>query len=107
MEIVRSVAHEYGWPDFQPESRSITKVDPRIFDSLVGEYKSPFGVFTVTREGDGLFAASDRQPKTRLYPASEREYFLTVAKVSVTFGVDAMEMVLHQDGHDVVAKRIR
>jgi CubicO group peptidase (beta-lactamase class C family) len=111
MEIVRSVAHEYGWPDFEPESRSVSKVDAKIFDSRVGEYKSPFGVFRVTREGDELFAESAGQPKTRLYAAGEREYFLTVAKVSVTFGTDtegkATEMVLHQSGHDVAAKRVR
>ncbi len=59
----------------------------------------------MTREGDKLFAESAAQPKTRLYPASEREYFLTVAKVRVTFRTD--EMVLHQSGHDVVAKRVR
>ncbi len=110
MEIVRGVAREYGWPDFQPESRSLAKVDPKIFDSYAGEYQSQFGVFTVTREGDRLFAELTGQPKVRLYPASDREYFLTVVEATFTFDIDAQgkanQLTLHQNGNNVTAKRI-
>ncbi len=110
MEIVRSVAREYAWPDFQPESRGLAKVDPKIFDSYVGEYQSQFGVFTITREGDRLFAELTGQPKVRLYPASDREYFLTVVEATVTFDVDAQgktnQLTLHQNGNNVTAKRV-
>jgi CubicO group peptidase (beta-lactamase class C family) len=110
MEIVRSVAHEYGWPDFQPEVHSLAKVDPKIFDSYVGEYQSQLGVFTITREGDRLFAQLTGQPKFRLYPASEHEYFLTVVEATVTFDVDvqgkATQLTLHQNGNNLPAKRV-
>ena len=110
MEIVRSVAREYAWPDFQPESRSLAKVDPKIFDSYIGEYQSRFGVFTITREGDRLFAELTGQPKVRLYPASDKEYFLTVVEATVTFDVDAQgkanQLTLHQNGNNLTAKRV-
>jgi len=31
-EILRTIAHEYGWPDFQPSERTITKADPKLLD---------------------------------------------------------------------------
>jgi CubicO group peptidase (beta-lactamase class C family) len=110
MEIVRSVAHEYDWPDFQPESHIIAKVDPKIFEAYAGEYQSQVGVFTITHEGDQLFAELTGQPRVRLYPESDREYFLTVVEATVTFDVDAqgkaIQLTLHQNGNDLPAKRI-
>ena len=110
MEIVRSVAHEYGWPDFQPESHATVKVDPKIFDGYAGEYQSQFDIFTITHEGDQLFVKVAAQPKFRLYPESDREYFLTSIGATVTFDVDsqgkATQFTLHQNGNDLPAKRI-
>ena len=110
MEIVRSVAHEYDWPDFQPGSHTVAKVDPKIFDAYAGEYQSQIGVFTVTRQGDQLFAELAGQPKVRLYPENDREYFLTVVEATVTFDVDAQgkatQLTLHQGGDNLPAKRI-
>jgi len=110
MEIVRSVAHEYGWPDFQPKSQSLAKVDPKIFDSYVGEYQSQFGVFTITRERSELFAQLSGQPKARLYPENDRNYFLTEVEATVTFDLDAQgkatQLTLHQNGNNLAAKRV-
>jgi len=30
-EILRTIAREYGWPDFQPSEHTLTKVDPKVF----------------------------------------------------------------------------
>lgn len=110
MEIVRSVAHEYGWPDFQPEPHTLAKVDPKVFDAYAGQYENQFGVFTVTHEGDGLFAELTGQPKVQLYPESDREYFLTLVEATVTFDVDsqgkATQLTLNQNGNNLPAKRI-
>lgn len=110
MEIVRSVAHEYGWPDFQPEAHDLAKVDPKIFDSYLGEYQSQFGIFTITRAGDQLFAELTGQPKVRLYPENDRKFFLTVVEATVDFDVDsqgkATRLTLHQNGNDLPATRI-
>jgi len=104
MEIVRGVAHEYGWPDFQPKPHAVAKVDAKIFDSYAGDYQSQIGVFTVTREGDQLFARLAGQPKLRLYPESEREFFMTAVDATVT--LEATKMTLHQNGNDMAAVRV-
>lgn len=109
-EMLRSVAHEYGWPDFQPKLHSISKVDPKIFDSFAGQYQSEFGLFTVTREGDELFVQLAGRPKIRLYPESDREYFLTAADATVTFEVDSQgktdQLTYHEPGNNLPAKRV-
>jgi CubicO group peptidase (beta-lactamase class C family) len=109
-EILRSVAREYGWPDFQPEIHSTAKVDPKIFDGYTGAYQSQYGVFTVTRQGDELFIELTGQPKVRLFPESKHEFFLKVVDARFFFEVDskgaATQLTLHQNGSDVTAKRI-
>jgi CubicO group peptidase (beta-lactamase class C family) len=94
-EIIRSVAAEYGWPDFHPRERVIVKVDPRIYDSYVGEYEiAPGFILFVTREGDKLFSrampvptppSATGQPKSEMFPESETTFFVKDADAQFTF----------------------
>ena len=38
-EVMRSIAAEYGWPDFKPVVRTAVKVDPKILAEYVGTYE--------------------------------------------------------------------
>jgi CubicO group peptidase (beta-lactamase class C family) len=109
-QIVGSVAHEYGWPDFQPVVHTITNVSPRIFDAYAGAYRGSDLVFTVTREGDQLFVQLTGQPKFPMFPESDREFFLKVVDARIVFEVDpqgrATQLILHQNGTDLRAKRL-
>lgn len=94
-EIFRSVAAEYGWPDFHPRERVIVKVDPAIYDSYVGEYEiAPGFILFVTREGDKLFSRAmpiptppsmTDQPKSEMFPESETTFFVKDADATFTF----------------------
>jgi CubicO group peptidase (beta-lactamase class C family) len=37
-EILRSVAHEYAWPDFQPSRHTLVKLSPDALDHIEGTY---------------------------------------------------------------------
>jgi CubicO group peptidase (beta-lactamase class C family) len=75
-ELVRTVAREYGWPDYQPVERTLTAVDPRVFDRYVGAYRLPTGqVATFWRDGNILNARIWADPPMRLFPTSDHEYF--------------------------------
>jgi hypothetical protein len=39
MEILRSIAAEYQWPDYHPGERVIAQLDPAVYDAYVGEYE--------------------------------------------------------------------
>ena len=94
-EIIRSVAAEYGWPDFHPRERVIVKVDPRAFDAYVGEYEiAPGFILVVTREGDKLMSqamprplppSAAGQPKSEMFPESETTFFVKDADAQFTF----------------------
>jgi hypothetical protein len=109
-EILRSVAYEYGWPDFQPVEHIVTRVDTKILATYAGVYQDSNMLFTVTREGDQLFVQLTGQPKFPLFSKSEREFFLKVVDAQITFDVDsqgrATQLTLHQNGMDHSAKRL-
>lgn len=108
-EIQRAVAKEYGWPDFAPEEHTVVEIDPKLLDAYVGAYEAPFGVFTVTRKGDQLFVALTDQPTLRLFPENGHDFFVTEVEASFTFETDAQgkatQLILHQNGQNVPAKR--
>ncbi len=88
------------------------KVDPVIYDSLVGKYDyGKYGVLTVTRVGDHLFAQLNSQEKDEIFPMSETNYFWKVVDAQVTFVKDATGKVTgavhHQNGQTIDAPKIQ
>ncbi len=111
-EIFRSVAAEYGWPDYHPQERVTAKVDLRIYDAYVGEYEiAPGFILKVTREGDKLLSQATGQPKSELFPESETVFFVKDANAQFTFVKDDKGEVIQvniQRGTRVyMAKRTR
>ena len=101
-----------GAPLWQPpkEHRQVA-VDPKVFDSYVGQYQlAPNFVLTITREGIQFFVQATGQPKLEIFPESERDYFLKAVEAQITFETDAQGratgLVLHQNGMNQPAKRL-
>jgi CubicO group peptidase (beta-lactamase class C family) len=93
------------------KDRKEAAVDTKLFDGYVGRYKlAPSFILTVTREGAHLFAQATGQGKAEIFPESEHEYFYKVVDAQITFKTDkqgqATELVLHQNGQDMPAKRL-
>jgi hypothetical protein len=40
-ELLRSVAKEYSWPDFEPLERAVAKIDLAILRRYAGTYQDP------------------------------------------------------------------
>jgi D-alanyl-D-alanine-carboxypeptidase/D-alanyl-D-alanine-endopeptidase len=94
-----------------PKERKEIAVDPKLFDKYAGRYQlAPNFILTITREGDHLFAQATGQPKFELFAEREKEYFLKVVDAQISFEVEgagaATQLVLHQNGRDMPAKRI-
>lgn len=98
--------------DALPPAKTLTqvKVNPAIYDAYVGDYELvPGFVLSVTREGDRLMTQATGQAKVEVFPYSETEFFLKVTDAQLTFvktptGV-VDEVILHQGGRDIPAKR--
>jgi serine-type D-Ala-D-Ala carboxypeptidase/endopeptidase len=86
-------------------------VNSKLFDNYVGSYElAPNAILTVSRTGDELFTQLTGQPKVQVFPESDRKFFLKVVDAQLTFDTDAQgkatEVVLHQNGRDITAKRL-
>jgi beta-lactamase regulating signal transducer with metallopeptidase domain len=86
-------------------------IDPHLLDGYVGTYQlRPELVFTVTRDGDHLWAKLTGQQTFEVHPYTERDFFYTIvaAQLSFVLGPDgkASAVVLHQNGKDQTAPRV-
>jgi CubicO group peptidase (beta-lactamase class C family) len=95
-----------------PKERKEIKLDARILDAYVGEYQFAPGLsFTITREGDQLFAQATGQGKIELFAETETDFFLKVANAQITFVKDdkgqVTHLVLHQNGGNQKAQKIK
>jgi beta-lactamase regulating signal transducer with metallopeptidase domain len=86
-------------------------INPQLLDNYVGAYQlSPRLIFTVTRDGNKLFARLTGQQSYEAHPYSDRDFFYTIvaAQLSFVVGADgkASAVVLHQRGLDRTAERV-
>lgn len=109
-EIVRSIAREYGWNDYAPAERAVAKVDPKIYESYVGDYEikvNPQFTVTVTfsTEGGKLLAQQNGGQKREWLPASETQFFSDTSGTTITFVKDAQGkvtgLVIDQGGSEI------
>lgn len=110
-EVLETIAHEYGWADFQPTTHHVAKIDPRRFDVLTGSYQvAPEFILTITREGDRFFSQATHQGQVEIFPENEHEYFSKVVGAQMTFEMDSegrpKRLILHQGGRDMLGERL-
>jgi CubicO group peptidase (beta-lactamase class C family) len=110
-EVLRTIAYEYHWPDFQPPTRQIAHVDPTLFDSVVGSYRlTPSFILTATRQGDRLFLQATGQRAGEIFPESEDTYFSKEVDAELIFKFNgttrAQTITLRQGGIDQSGDRL-
>ncbi len=87
-------------------------VDPRVFAAYVGQYElMPNFLLTISIEDGKLMGEATGQSKAQLYPTSETEYFLKVVDAQISFlkndQGEVTQLILHQNGRNMPAKKIR
>jgi CubicO group peptidase (beta-lactamase class C family) len=112
-EILRAIAREYGWPDYQQTEKTIADVNPAVYRSYVGEYDANGIRTTISTDGERLFAlASPLGPqRVRLYPSAEDRFFLLDQDVDLTFVKDTQghvtEMRVLANTQAMTARRVK
>jgi CubicO group peptidase (beta-lactamase class C family) len=89
-----------------------TNPDSKLYQSYVGEYElAPNFIISITVEDGKLMGAPTVQSKAELYPTSATEFFLKVVDAQVTFVKteqgEVTQLILHQNGRNMPAKKIR
>jgi hypothetical protein len=114
MEILRTIAYEYKWPDFAPREIAERKdaVSSDILARYVGIYAMAPGVNTTITLADGQLAGQmTGQGKIQLSAESETTFVLQGIDAQIEFPKDdtkgpASQLILHQNGRDMTAKRL-
>jgi CubicO group peptidase (beta-lactamase class C family) len=113
-EIFRSIAAEYGWPDFQVSEREVAKVNGKVYESFAGEYQTKNNPLSIIADAGRLFvkAAPFGPERMELLPESETKYFVTVGNVTFTFVKDetgkATELIIQSaKGEPIKAQRVK
>jgi Domain of unknown function (DUF3471) len=86
-------------------------IKPQLLDGYVGTYQlTPRLIFTITRDGNELFARLTGQQTYELHPYSDHDFFYTIVAAQLTFVVGgdgkASAVILHQNGRDQTAERV-
>lgn len=75
-EIVRSAAHEYGWPDFRPFPHRIVPTAPSELSRDEGCYELMEGAnMTVTRVADHLTVEMPGETPVDVFPEGTNRFF--------------------------------
>ena len=88
------------------------KVASKIYESYAGDYElAPNFILTITSEDGKVMAQVTGQPKVEIYPSADTEFFYKVVDAQITFVKNGegkvMQLILHQNGRNMEAKRIR
>ena len=86
-------------------------VDAKILATYVGAYQlAPQIFFSITRDGDHLYAQLTGQGRYEIFPESDKDFFYKVVNAQITFVTDrtgkATALILHQNGLDQRANRV-
>ncbi|MBK5291364.1 MAG: serine hydrolase [Acidobacteriia bacterium] len=101
----------FGMPYEIAKPNVAVSVDPKLYDAYVGKYQlAPNFILSVTRDGDRLLTQATGQGQVEIFPESETKFFLKVVEAKITFVKDSEgkvnEVILHQGGRDMPAKRV-
>jgi CubicO group peptidase (beta-lactamase class C family) len=88
-EILRSIAAEYRWPDYQIDRRTPLSLSSAQLQRYAGTYVVDGGKITIRPGGAGLIIRTDSGLEFSFRPESESKFFsLSEGAPSVTFDLD-------------------
>jgi CubicO group peptidase (beta-lactamase class C family) len=90
-EVLRSIAAEYGWPDYKVENRTPIPMSSQQLSAFAGTYTSLGGEVTITVSGKGIKLQTPG-PTAEFLPESETKFF------PITDGVPTLLFEKNQDG---------
>ena len=86
VEVMRSIASAYAWPDFAPAVRALVDVEPEKLARLIGAYRFDDGsIYIVRRHAGRLEGQELGQAPLELFASSDRELFARVVDLVARF----------------------
>jgi hypothetical protein len=115
-EILRGIAREYGWPNYQPVERVPVTINPAVLAAYVGQYEinqaNAQGIVTISSANQKLYlqAPPSAPQKLELYPLADDRFFMLDENAEICFVKDVRGKVTALRAktldEDVMAERI-
>jgi CubicO group peptidase (beta-lactamase class C family) len=74
-EILRALAREYGWPDYQVAEKSAISLAPEALDPFIGRYEREDTTLVFSRSGGRFYLRATGQPRVEVFAQSDHEFF--------------------------------
>ena len=107
-EILRAIAVEYGWPDFQPVHKKSIALPPEALLQYIGQYEVQPGQRISVRAQNGSLFVRGGAEETEIVPESETKFF-SENGAEFTFLRDARgvatELRGRISGREIIAKK--
>lgn len=89
MEIIRSIAHEYAWPDFKPAVLSVAHLTSQLLQQYVGRYQlDPQTILTLAVEDNHLVAQLTDETPITLLASTDGTFFSLEDPFQLSFTKD-------------------
>jgi CubicO group peptidase (beta-lactamase class C family) len=110
-DVMRSIANEYGWPDFHSAIRTEIKLAPDTLNQYPGAYQMAPGIYiTISLSGDQLAGQLTGQESMPLFAEGNDKFFPKAVDAELEFVKDSggkiSSLVLRQNGHDTSMTRL-
>jgi CubicO group peptidase (beta-lactamase class C family) len=89
IDILRSIAQEYNWPNFKPIRHHVAIIDAKTLARYVGVYRlSPNSFAAIVEDGKGLTFQSTDEGRQPIFPLTSSEFVLKDASPNPFFNRD-------------------
>jgi hypothetical protein len=110
-EVLRTIAHAYGWPDYGPLQRSVVPLSDADFAKFTGYYQPPnappgsLGYFHIYRDGSHFYSQITGQQPVEIFAESPSEFFASIVAAEISFDIgpagEVDGLVLHQNARQM------
>ena len=110
-ELMRSLAMEYGWSDYQVVEKVLAQVDAKILPTYVGDYLIDGVRATLTIDGTHLYVktAALGPDALEIFPESDTKFFMLASPTLLNFEKDnkgAISLEVTFQGRKIKATRV-
>jgi CubicO group peptidase (beta-lactamase class C family) len=93
--ILRAIAREYGWPDYEVVEKNAAPLTAGLFDAFAGRYERDDSALRFYRREGHFYLRSADQPRVEIFPQSDHEFFLLDDSTVFAFERNAAGQVTH------------
>lgn len=111
-EILRGLSVIYGWPDYQPEEKTLFRLPPEIYQKYAGRYQVNESYFLdVDYQDYYLIVHPTGQATTKFYVETQTIFFSMDPFIRIKFNLDekgqVTGLILWQEDYEVRATKIQ